>query len=694
MKITFIRETNSTIKWSLCSMETFIEKVKHENKEGYISQLRLALPHLEGSHGHFIYIDRIPRVYPAVTYQRTEGNGRQFKEYNGLVQIEVNRLSGWAEVEYIKAQAALLPQTMAAFGGASGKSIKIWIRFSLPDGSLPTTEEQASFFHAHAYRLAVKCYQPLFPFPITLKEPTLQQCCRMTVDESPYYNPDAIPFCMAQPDGLDKGTSYREHRLTEENPLSRMELGYDSYHTIKTLYQTTLHRVLDQMENWKRSDGIEPLLPRLAMECFKSGIPEEEAVIRTLRHYYEHKDEVGIRTTFRNVYAEAKGFGERQTMSKEQDIAIRLEEFLKRRYEFRYNTMTDDLEYRERDSIHFQFGTVDKRVRNSIAIQALKEGIHAWDRDIDRHLNSEYVPTYNPIEEYLYDVGKWDGKDRIRPLADLVPCKHPHWRDLFYRWFLSMVAHWMGRDKQHGNATTPILIGPQGYRKSTFCRILLPPELRFGYTDSLNFSSKVEAERYLSRFFLVNLDEFDQISINQQGFLKHLLQKPMATLRKPYGNSFKEMRRYASFIATSNHKDLLTDPSGSRRFICVEVTAPIRTNAPIDYTQLYAQAVHAITHGERYWLDETDEALLKESNKEFQQSTPLEQLFLLHFETASPETNDGQWMMTMEIFEYLQSKTRDKLPIGKTAYLGRMLQKWEIPHKRGRQGSYYYLKKR
>ena len=192
MKITLIRETNSTIKWSLCSMEAFIEKVRHENKEGYISQLRLALPGLEGSRAHFVHIDQIPRVYPAVTYRRTEGNGRQFKEYNGLVQIEVNRLSGWAELEYIKSQAALLPQTMAAFGGASGKSVKIWVRFSLPDGSLPTTEEQASLFHAQAYRLAVKCYQPLFPFPITLKEPTLQQNCRMTVDECPYYNSDAV----------------------------------------------------------------------------------------------------------------------------------------------------------------------------------------------------------------------------------------------------------------------------------------------------------------------------------------------------------------------------------------------------------------------------------------------------------------------------------------------------------------------
>lgn len=58
---------------------------------------------------------------------------------------------------------------------------------------------------------------------------------------------------------------------------------------------------------------------------------------------------------------------------------------------------------------------------------------------------------------------------------------------------------------------------------------MLPPELRFGYTDSLDFKSKQDAERYLGRFMLVNLDEFDQINLNQQGFLKHLLQKPVQT---------------------------------------------------------------------------------------------------------------------------------------------------------------------
>ncbi|MGG6498919.1 UNVERIFIED_CONTAM: helicase, partial [Bacteroidetes bacterium 56_B9] len=80
--------------------------------------------------------------------------------------------------------------------------------------------------------------------------------------------------------------------------------------------------------------------------------------------------------------------------------------------------------------------------------------------------------------------------------------------------------------------------------------ILLPPELRFGYTDSIDFKSKQDAERSLGRFFLINIDEFDQISVNQQGFLKHLLQKPVANLRKPYGTAIQEIRRYASFIAT------------------------------------------------------------------------------------------------------------------------------------------------
>ncbi len=249
-----------------------------------------------------------------------------------------------------------------------------------------------------------------------------------------------------------------------------------------------------------------------------------------------------------------------------------------------------------------------------------------------------------------------------------------------------------GVDRQHGNSTSPLLVGLQGYRKSTFCRIILPPELRFGYTDSIDFKSKQEAERYLGRFFLINIDEFDQINVSQQGFLKHLLQKPVANLRKPYGNTIREMRRYASFIGTSNQKDLLTDPSGSRRFICIEVTAPIQTNVTINYKQLYAQAMEAIYKGERYWLDDEDEKILKQTNREFEQASPLERLFHCYLNPVEEEM-EGEWLTAMQILSYLQTKTRDKLAISKVGQFGRALQKLNIPCRKSRKGTLYHLVK-
>lgn len=694
MKITLIRHDKESGKEMLtvCDAGVLMEKMKSETKAGYVTGLRTVLSELEGTHAMYEHIDKLPRIYPALEYARTKDGGRKMKQYNGLLQLEVKKLAGLGEADLVKRQAMLLPQTFAAFCGSSGKSVKIWVRFALPDGNLPKREQEAMLFHAHAYRLAVSCYQPLLPFPITLREPSLTQSCRMTLDEQPEYNPAAVSFCLEQPFSMPGEETFRQRRLAEKNPLLRMEPGYETSQTFVMLFESALDKAFRELENWRRGDDLQPLLVHLAEHCYKAGIPEEEVVRQVLIHYHRQSDEQTVRTILHNLYQECKGFGKKSALTPEQDTALRLEEFMERRYEFRYNTVLNDLEFRQRDSIHFYFKTMDRRARNSIAINALKEGIRAWDRDVERYLTSDFVPLYNPVEEYLCGVGRWDGKDRIRALADLVPCNNPYWRELFYRWFLSMVAHWRGLDRQHGNSTSPLLVGAQGFRKSTYCRIILPPELRFGYTDSLDFKSKQDAERYLGRFMLVNLDEFDQINLNQQGFLKHLLQKPVANLRKPYASSIQEVRRYASFIGTSNQMDLLTDPSGSRRFICIEVTAPIDTNVAINYRQLYAQAMHDIYKGERYWLDDKDEAILKQTNRDFEQVTPLEQLFSSYFQPAESE-EAGEWLTAMEIFNYLQTKTRDRLSISKIACFGRSLRKLDIPCKKSNRGTVYLLEK-
>lgn len=697
MKVTLFKQDSRTGSESLTTLtaEALMGRMQSPTKADskYVNGLRRIIPLLRGRKSHYEYIDRLPRVCPSLEWQRKGTDGKEVLRYNGIVLLEVNRLTGRGEAERVKAKARLFPQTLAAFVGSSGESVKIWVAFTLPDGTLPQQRDWYEKFHAHAYRLAVNCYQPLLPFSITLKEASPEISFRLTMDELAYYNPEVAPFRMEQPLTFPDEMTFREKRQQGDSPLARLEPDSDTLVSVHRLYEMTLAHTLGGITGWKRGNDLQPLLVKLAEACFRSGIPEEETVRQTLAHYPE-TDEVTLRTLVHTLYQECKGFGESPSLSGDQAILLRMKEFMERRYEFRFNTLTGETEYRKRDSIHFYFKPADRRARNSMAMDALEEGICVWDRDVDRYLGSDRIPIYNPIEDYLWSTGKWDGHDRIRELADCVPCMNGGcWRELFYRWFLSMVAHWRGMDRMHGNSTVPVLIGAQGYRKSTFCRLILPPELRFAYTDSLDFRSKRDAEMALGRFLLINLDEFDQISSNQQGFLKHLLQKPVLNLRKPYATSVQEVRRYASFIATSNHADLLNDPSGSRRFICIEVTEPIRTEITFNYRQLYAQAMQALNQGERYWLDDADEELLKQENRQFEQTTPLEAALCSMTRRARNE-REGEEETLMEIAEQLNKRSRIlklKLTTGNISYLGRLMRKYGFTSRRTNRGMLYRI---
>ena len=433
------------------------------------------------------------------------------------------------------------------------------------------------------------------------------------------------------------------------------------------------------------------MLVQVAKNCFQAGIPEEETIRWSTAHFYTKNKEFLIRQTIQNVYTCEKGFGKKSPLSAEQELEFRTEEFMQRRYEFRYNTMTTVTEYRERNTFCFCFRPISNRIRNSIAMNARLEGLNLWDRDVVRYLDSDRIPIFNPIEDFLFRLDiHWDGRDRIRELATRVPCNNTHWPALFYRWFLNMVAHWRQTDRKYANCTVPLLVGPQAYRKSTFCRSLLPPELQAYYTDRIDFSNKRDAELSLNRFALINMDEFDQNRVSQQAFLKHILQKPVVNLRKPHGRSVLELQRYASFIGTSNQKDLLTDPSGSRRFICIEVTGNIDTTQPIDYEQLYAQAMHEIHHGERYWFDSEDEQIMTENNREFEQTPAMLQLFYQYFKTAQTK-EEGEFLTPVEILNYLKKKSGMSLSDNKVYHFGRLLQKCGIPSKHTYKGTVYQV---
>ncbi|WP_300698807.1 BT4734/BF3469 family protein [uncultured Bacteroides sp.] len=700
MKITQLREKESHTTLTTFSIDTFIEKIQSEDIKLPVSLFREQLRHVLPDE-RIGAIGQLPKILPAAEFKRGK-EGRQLKVYNGIVELTVGPLSGKVEVALVKQRAWEMPQTRCAFIGSSGKTVKIWTTFTRPDNTLPYTREEAELFHAHAYRLAVKCYQPQLPFDILPKEPKLDQFSRLSYDPEVLYRPDSVQFYLSQPSSMPDEPTYRETVQSEKSPLTRVVPGMDDSDSIRMLFQTSLRKSYTEIEEVEAAGALpvkdlEAILTQLAVNCFLSGIPEEDAVRHTIYHYYLRRKEMLIREVFRNAYMEnsrlgkqgkAGVFGSKSSLGKEQLLSLQTDEFMKRRYEFRYNTQVGEVEYRERHSFRFCFNPVDKRALNSIALDAQAEGIPLWDRDISRYVYSNRVPVFNPLEDFLYDLPRWDGRDRIRALALTVPCRNPHWQELFHRWFLNMVSHWRGMDKKYANSVSPLLVGAQGTRKSTFCRSLIPPAIRTYYTDSIDFSRKKDAELYLNRFALINIDEFDQISQTQQGFLKHILQKPVVNVRKPYANAMLEMRRYASFIATSNQKDLLTDPSGSRRFICIEVTGVIDTSRPIDYDQLYAQAMYELEHGERYWFDQHDEKIMIEHNREFEQVPPEEQLFYRYFRPAREEET-GEWLSPAEILEEIQRHSAIPISAKRVSVFGRILQKHGVRSKRVQRGTVY-----
>ena len=236
--------------------------------------------------------------------------------------------------------------------------------------------------------------------------------------------------------------------------------------------------------------------------------------------------------------------------------------FLAERYEFRFNVLTEVTEFRSKsDKGNGTFQPATERDLNAICLEAHRHGIDCWDRDVARMVHSADVREYHPFRQYFQRLPAWDGRDRLHGLAARVS-DSPLWVQAFHRWMLGLAAQWAGlSDGLHAHSTAPLLVSDeQGLGKSTFCRALLPPELQAYYTDSVDLARPDKVERQLTEMGLLNLDEFDRIPEKKHPLLKNLMQLSALNLRKAYRRHSQALPRIASFIGTSNSRELLSDP--------------------------------------------------------------------------------------------------------------------------------------
>ena len=602
----------------------------------------------------------LPRLCFAAEIDKYRKEHRVLK-YNGLMVLEANNLLDYDEAIRIRNDAARLPQTMLAFLGASGRSVKIVCRGELlPDngGGLPTSEEDLEKFHKALYATARKAYNAQLEITIDAIKPLIHRTVYMSVDPELRYREQAVPFYID---------------LHEKEPTAPATIDNDLEHylmpgrTVKRTYilnyQFVLSEVMGRYFDLPDENRTAELLMQIAAKCLEQGIPQQIAINMTMCHPVFNTDKLLVEKTFENVYMvqDMEEYQKRnrlkplKSVPEDTLLMMKTDIFLHTHYEMRKNVMTGVAQYRENNGEDDDFRDLDDEARNEMTMRAKEMGLKTWDKDIARFIESPRIDKYDPVNTWLDSLRPWDGKDRIKALAARVPTNQPHWEEYLHTWLLGMVAHWQGKQSLSGNALVPLLIGRQGCGKSSFCRILLPQELRDYYNDRINFKNETDLNLGLTSFALINIDEFDKTTARQQVLLKYLLSTADVKFRPPYGKAYKQYRRYASFIGTTNQPKPLTDPTGSRRFVCVEVTDLIDFEDNLDHEQIFAQLKAEINQDKRYWLNDEEIARLIEENERFQHIDSLEEMIASTF--RKPEEGEtGYWLSATEVLEKLQKR--------------------------------------
>ena len=456
-----------------------------------------------------------------------------------------------------------------------------------------------------------------------------------------------------------------------------------AFHTFAPLYQILVKATMQMPEPSIYSDF---LLTRDALPYYREdALPLMlNEVIHTVEKPVDNMNEVDVDNSFEHVDKDSKELS---------DNIMSMIRFLCKKYDFRYNSVMKFTEYRPKDKDYWGFQPVDARVQKRMTLEVQLANIRVSIKDVRNYLESDLLSTYNPVENFLFKcMGKWDGKDHIRALARTVPTDNPHWEDWFYTWFLAMVDQWRSYShRKYGNSVAPLLISKQGYNKSTFCRSLVPPELQWGYNDNLVLSEKRQVLQAMCQALLLNLDEFNQISPQvQQGFLKNIIQLPSVKMKPPYGSHVQEFPRMASFIATSNMEDILSDPSGNRRFLGVELTGPIDVSQLPNYEQLYAQALSALQAGEKTYFDAEQTKLIMASNRKFEVISPVDQYFNLYFDLTD-DAKLGEYLTAAEIFQELKSHIGSSVKLSNLISFGRKLSQMPSIHRKRFNDGMRYL---
>jgi hypothetical protein len=387
---------------------------------------------------------------------------------------------------------------------------------------------------------------------------------------------------------------------------------------------------------------------------------------------------------------------ERKNAAKRYNLR-KSEALLNQWYETRYNEVTGVVEWRHANTDE-PFCRLEDHHENSMLRR-----LHHADQPMPVQMlhvliNSDYSPCFNPFISYVDSLTYEGTTDYIAQLIDTVKTDDdPYFAFCFRKWFVAYVASLVMSGVI--NQTVVVFVGVQGVGKTSWMKRLVPPALMNYLGTAVLQSDSKDTSIQLTECALIILDELENLNRKDLASFKELITRPEIRIRRPYGRNSENLEHRASFIAAVNSTQILTDPTGSRRYLCSKVNS-LEYQHTVDIDGAFAQAYALYKSGFKFWFDKDEIRELTERNEDFMSKSVEEELIEIWLEPVTLDEFNArnkylsgkniQLMTSTQIALKLMEKAKLTLGDNTIVKIGKVLHKLGYTRIR-KKNNYFYL---
>ena len=608
--------------------------------------------------------EQFPMLMPAARFK----NGREMEHlvsYTCLCQCDIDNIPSDI-MEEAKRRVRELPFVVMYHVSMSGNGLHVYYFYQIPNCGLTPQVYQQAFIQGNEL---IANAIPADYDPAVGKANHGSSICH---DPEAWINPDAEPLKVDMTQACKKRG--KNDRIANDNATT--EKDWSPQWTVEKVFAFAQACVNKSSTGEFAHGNRNNFLVRLAMTLSDFGMEQDHAAQLMKQEYASQYGEESIPSLVAGCYKTAAAMHGRRALpdgkgkkdgDRKGDVKMLLAADFLRSQGLKFDVITHKLKRTDMTDL------TDRDINSMLLACNVETGQNISAQTFRAALMSNCIPEFNPLNDYLDGAVKAceaeaGGTSYIDQVAGMVHVTAPPlayssvhseemgvgalWLTCFRKWFVSMVASWM--NPKVVNQQMLVLIGPQGIFKSTWLDALIPDELvTYRCRQSgTNFGDKDEQLR-CAEFAMVNYDEFDRLSSADLDNLKSLITTPDVNIRAPYGSTKERRVRLASYCASGNKFQFLTDQTGNRRFLpfyVERIDSPF--DNPIDHRRLYAEAVRMVEDGFAYWFTTDEIQQFSHYVEQFADRTPEEELLDVYFDMPRPvgkETRTVHFLTTSEI---------------------------------------------